>query len=191
MTTVSIDHQALAHYFAQSVGGLPSVDQYWDKAKKSSVDIVSLPDRPGAGVTTYSTIGVSDHSIDLMSDGLSLRAELMLTLRTADAAAPNILATCAMDVINDRVRIRPGSILYKAVALYREGLAMEHILVVSPFVWLLEAQTFNDRKVGWLACVPISEAERLHAVEHGAEALEALLEEKGADAFNLERPSVL
>jgi len=188
---VSEDHKAVARHLMTSIGGMPSVQQYWDKAKRSSIDIVSVPDRPQPGLVTHSTLGLFEHSIGLDGGAKPLRAELMLTLRADDIAAPKILSTCAMDVINDKIAIRPGSLLVGAVSLYRVGLAMTDILVVSPFIWAIPAIELSDKTVGWLAAIPISEAERNYAMEKGGDALDRVLGEKGAEVFNLERASVL
>ena len=189
--TVNPDHQALADYLTDILGGSAAIEAYWDKPRRSSIDIVTAIDQPDQGLTTCSTLGLSDYPIGLISDGLQVRAELMLTLRSADKDIQGMLATCSMDVINDKFPIRPGSILPKVVELYRPDLAMKDMFVVDPFTWNLEARTLPTKKVAWLAVVPISEAERNHARTNGSEALDALLEARGVEIFNLERPSSL
>lgn len=189
--TAPADHKRLAIYLAGALGGSPNVETFWDKPRRSSIDILSAADIPQRGLTSYATIGLCDFTTGLMSDGLPLRAELVMTLRSEDADAPAMLSTCAMDVINDQFVIRLGAIFQKVIELYRPELAMKDLFLVEPFIWPLEDQMFADKKVSWLSAVPISAAERNLARERGPDALDALLEAREAKVFDLERQSVI
>lgn len=61
----------------------------------------------------------------------------------------------------------------------------------SPFLWDIESQSFENVLVVWLQVVPISESERLYAVENGPEALDRLFDEYQIDVFNVYRKSVV
>lgn len=191
--TRSIQKKQIAKAAFQVFGGKPSVVKYWDDQQKNDVDILSCPDRPQAGVTSYSTIGLSDASIGLTSDEVPLRVEIVGACGSAFAGYANVLATCAFDVMEANAECRPGAVLRDAVAVNVPDVEMKHVWLVPPFLWEEELKTleFPSMKVAWLLAVPISEAERAFAEEQGAEALESLFEEKQIDLFDLRRASVL
>jgi hypothetical protein len=155
------------------------------------MDIFSVRDVPFDGVTTYATLGLSDISIDLFYEGLPLRVEFVLPLLTAHDEGMDSLATCAFIIMNDTLTPRPGAILPHVFDLYRPDRILKHVLLASPFLWDLETQEFSSKVVAWLQAVPISEAERSYAIEHGSDALEDILESEAVEVTNLDRPSVL
>lgn len=175
-------------------GGKPKVYAYWDDAHKHSVDILSVADQPDQGVTSYATLGLSQHSIGLSVGDRPLRVELLGACWTESEVFANILSTCAFNVINSGHRCAPGIIFPDVVSIYLPDSSMAHILFVSPFLWgdgIPETLDFSDRKVTWLQAVPISEAERAYAEENGADALESLFEQHQIDVYDLNRDSVL
>jgi hypothetical protein len=188
---VSKENKALAVYLRSKFGGTPSVSKFWDDAKRSDVDIMTVPDSPQPGVSSYATLGLSDSSIGLSSNDVRLGVELILALTNKYEDAANILASSAFAIINSKLKARPGSIFPRVIELYRPDLDMKHILLVPPFLWELETQEFAAKKVAWLLAVPISDEERNFALEKGSDALENVFEQKQIDIFDLDRRSVL
>jgi hypothetical protein len=190
--SVTEDQRKIARAVATVFGASrPPVTRFWDNNHVSSVFLLEATDSPVEGVTSVSTVGLSDHSLDLMVDGKQLRVELVGACASDTAVFPNMLSTCAFYVINSHHRCGPGAIFENVVSMYDSCLDMKHVLLVPPFLWEKEFETleFPDRTVTWLQVVPISEGERLYALEHGAEALENLLEEREIDVLDLHRQS--
>lgn len=190
--TVTKENKIIARTALEAFGGKPSVSKYWDENKVSSVDILSTIDRPYEGVTSYSTIGLSDYSIGYSVDEKPLRIEIVGASATIFEFFPNIVSTCAFNIINTKLPIAHGEIFKGVVRMYYPNSEMEHVLFTSPFLWeKLNSIDFLDKKVTWLLAVPISKKELLFAEEEGTEALEDLFEKKDIDIFDIRRNSVL
>jgi antitoxin YqcF len=188
----SAENKALARYLRETIGGRSSIYKFLDEAKEGSVDIFCAEDVPQEGISTAATLGLSDASIDLEVDGKPLGVELLMSFRTAQGDGENILATCAFNVINSGMIIRPGIIFPGVVAMYRSNSPMRHILFADPYLWDLETKHFSTKVVAWLIAVPISDAELEFARARGSgDDLSSLLAEKAIDEFDLDRHSVI
>lgn len=182
--------RTLADTFRVDPAAKPDVRRYGDEDDKSTVDLLSCVDSPVEGVTAYGTVRLSDHALSNASD---LRVEIIGAFPTALPDFANVMATCAFNVINDGAPLLPGAIHGQAMALYDLSTTLRHVMFVSPFLWGDRPQTLAlpDRTVAWLMAVPITEAERVYAAEHGSNALEQLFEREDIDIFDPNRPSVI
>mgnify|MGYP001179501563 CR=1 FL=1 len=190
--TVTKANKIIARTALEAFGGNPSVSKYWDENNVSNVDILSTIDRPYEGVTSHSTIGLSDYSIGYSVDEKPLRVEIVGAIATMFDLFPNILSTCAFNMINTKLSITHGEIFKGVIKMYYPDSEMEHVLFTSPFLWgKLNSLDLIDKKVTWLLAVPISTKELLYAEKEGTEALEDLFEEKDIDIFNISRKSVI
>lgn len=191
--SVSSEHKIIAKTALAAFGGDLIVYAYWDDNREHSVDILSCHDRPYDGVTSYSTIGLSDYSIDQSANSVHLRVELVGACASKYECFPNILSSCAFNIINTKYKCYPGAIYPGVVDYYMPDSPMKHILFVPPYLWedRLTTLSFADKKVAWLLAVPISNAELDYAKRHGIDALETLFEERQIDIFKLERDSVI
>lgn len=190
--TVTKANKIIARTALEAFGGKPSVSKYWDENNVSNIDILSTIDRPYEGVTSYSTIGLSDYSIGYSVDEKPLRVEIVGASATMFELFPNILSTCAFNIINTKFPITHGEIFKGVVRMYYPDSEMEHVLFTSPFLWeKLNSLDFIDKKVTWLLAVPISTKELLFAEREGTEALEDLFEEKDINIFDISRNSVI
>jgi antitoxin YqcF len=187
----SPENLALAKYLHSVLGGSPRVFDYWDDQKQNSVDILSVNDVPNRGISTYSTLRLSDCAIGLTVDDVPLRVEFLIPLKTEYEEGGNYIATSALSIINDKVVPKPGVILPRVLELYRPEGQMKHMMLVPPSVWEVKTQEFSSKIVAWLQLVPLSDAERDFAISNGSDALEHILEKEQADVTNLERPSTL
>jgi hypothetical protein len=144
-------------------------------------------------VSSYATIGTSDAPLFFRGKEYQVRAELVGACSSSFIEFPNVLATAAFNIIKSRWFCAPGVVFPDVFAMYRPESSMAHVLFVSPFLWEDGLQTVSlpDRKVAWLLAVPISEAERAFAVEHGPKRLEELFEQRQIDIFDPDRPSGL
>jgi len=190
--TVTKANKIIARTALEAFGGKPNISKYWDENNMSNVDILSTKDRPYESVTSFSTIGLSDYSIGYSVDEKPLRVEIVGASATMFELYPNVLSTCAFNIINTKLPITHGEIFKEAVRMYYPDSEMEHVLFTSPFLWeKLISLDFIDKKVTWLLAVPISTKELLFAEREGTEALEDLFEEKDIDIFDISRNSVI
>lgn len=173
--------------------GRPAVIKYWDDSRKNSIGVVIASDSPDEGYTSYSTVGLWEYSIDRIVDGISLRVELAGACISGFESFPNMISTCAFNIINSGYTIFPGAIYPDVVKMYMPDSQMQHAFFVSPFLWGGELKTirFEECSVTWLQMIPISDEEMAYAEENGALALEDLFEQKGIDFWDLNRSSVL
>ncbi|WP_257350215.1 suppressor of fused domain protein [Pseudalkalibacillus decolorationis] len=191
--SISSENKIIAKSALQAFGGSPKVNKYWDDQHKSSIDILSASDRPYEGVSSYSTLNLSDYSIDLLIDEKPLTIEIVGACYTEFNLFSNVLSTCAFNIINSNYSCAPGVIFRDVLKMYYPNTEMEHILFAPPFLWEESLKTieFSNKCVTWLLAVPISEKEYHYAEEHGPENLEKLFEHEKIDIFNIERKSVL
>ncbi len=193
MTSISKENKQIGKKIATTFGGKPSVNRYWDNMEKSFVDLVACINRPSEGVVSYGTVGLSNYPIIQDGKEFHVRLELVGACASAFDMYPKILTTAAFYIINEKWFCCPNAILQNAIDMYDNSLQMKHLLFVSPFLWEdpLATTEFDTKSVAWLLAVPISEKERLYAVEHGADDLEDLFEKKQIDIFNLSRSSII
>ncbi|KPV58254.1 hypothetical protein QJ48_17385 [Paenibacillus sp. A3] len=190
--SISNENKVIAKSALNAFGGKPSVSKYWDNNNKSSIDLLSVVNRPFDGVNSYSTIGLSDHSIKYTVDETPLRVEIVGASATGYEDFPNVIATCAFCVINSNYTIAHGETFRDIIKMYYPESDMKHVLFLSPFLWEdLKTLDFPNKKVAWLLAVPISENEYMYAQEKGTDSLEELFEKEQIDIFDLERKSVL
>ncbi len=189
--SVSEENKVLARAVLNAFQGKSSVYKYWDENNKSSVDILSCEDKNFEGIFSHSTLGLSDFSIGYENNKIPLRVELM---GASDFDCfPNILATCAFNIINSKFECSFGTIFKDVVKMYLPESPMKHILFLSPFLWenKLETIKFEKKQVVWLMAIPISEEEKNYADKNGIMALEELFDENQINVFDLKRASVI
>ena len=190
--SISNENKIIAKTALHAFGGKPSVSKYWDENNVSNIDMLTTVNRPFDGVSSYSTIGLSDHSIELTVDETPLRIEIVGASATDYEQFPNILASCAFCIINSKFSVSHGKVFRDIIKMYYPNTEMKHVLFVSPFLWEdLKTLEFSNKKVAWLLAVPISENEYLFAQEKGTDSLEELFEQEEIDIFDLERESIL
>lgn len=190
---VSAENKAIGKHILSVFGGKPQVWTYADEKEENKIDILSCPDRPAAGLVSYSTIGLSDANTGLTVEDKPLGLELAGVCAAHYPQFGNILSTCAFNIMQMEKPPYPGLIVEGVVEMYLPASAMKHLLLVPPFAWQPSFATleFPTKKVTWLMAVPISEAEYYFAQERGVEDLSSLLEQKQVDVNDLERASVL
>ncbi len=189
--TISDDNKKILEYLESVTGEATEINEYWDEDDAHSIDLMAVVNAPDEGVTTYSTLGLSDIDTGETLDNMKLGAEIIIAADSKREEAANILAICAFNMIKEDFEIGMGVIFADAAGTYLPNSDMKHIMFVAPFLWELETQDLQDKKVAWLQAVPISEAELEYAEEHGTEALEDLFVEKQIDVYDLDRKSVV
>lgn len=193
MTEISEDNKVIARAALAAFGGRPNVTAYWDEAGKHNVDLLACRDQPQKGVTSYSTIGLSDCPINQGGVEIDLRVEFVGACSNSVSEFGNIVTTAAFCVINSKWSCAPGVIFPDIVGMYNCSRTLKHLLLVSPFLWedKLETLELPSKKIAWLLLIPISEAEYQYAQVEGLSKLEELFEGHQIDVFNINRPSVV
>ncbi|KAA0542571.1 suppressor of fused domain protein [Bacillus sp. BGMRC 2118] len=189
--SITEENKILARTAQKAFEGKPKVFKYWDDNNISSIDILSCDDNNFEGIISHSTLGLSEYSIDYEEKGIPLRIELVGA--SYFEHFPNILATCAFNIINSEFNCSIGTIYKDVINMYLPESSMKHILFLPPFLWEDKLQTINfeTKKVSWLMAIPISEEEMKYADKNGIESLEKLFEENQINVFDLERPSII
>jgi antitoxin YqcF len=189
--SVSEENKVLARTALEAFEGKPNVFKYWDENNISSVDILSCEDKKIEGILYYTTLGLSDYSSGYEENRIPLRVELV---GASDFDCfPNILATCAFNIINSKFDCSFGTIFKDVVKMYLPDSPMKHILFLSPFPWedKLKTINFEKKQVAWLMAIPISEEEKNYSDKNGLKALEELFDENQINVFDLERASII
>src|ERR1039458_10854842 len=73
---ISAENKTIARHVAKAFGGSPRVHEYADRPERLTVGILYSRDRPRAGVTSYSTIRLSDHPMPWGDGEFPTRLEL-------------------------------------------------------------------------------------------------------------------
>ena len=193
MTEISQDNKIIARAALAAFGGKPNVAAYWDEAEKSSVDLLTCKDQPQKGVTSYSTIGLSDSPINNEGVEIDLRVEFVGACSSAISDFGNIVTTAAFCVINSKWPCSPGVIFPDVVGMYNCSKTLKHLMLVSPFLWedKLKTLKLDSKTVAWLMLIPISDEEYKYAQVEGSSKLDGLFEEHQIDIYDINRPSVI
>jgi antitoxin YqcF len=170
--------------------GRPDVPRMWDAAERAYVDVLACSGTPDEGLTTYSTLTL--HETTNLLDGRDIRVEIAGICRSDQPSFLTILATAALDVVNDAALAAPDVVMRDAVSRYEQTAAVRHMLLTEPFPFddLASVRVDEDVTVHWLLAVPISEPELELALTAGVPALTRRLEDAGAPFYDLDRPSV-
>ena len=175
------------------IGLAPKVVSYLDDEEKTSIDIYIGEDRPDFGLTTYSTIGLSEYSIDLIDKkNIPIRVELIAVCESQVDKFANVIASCAFDIIKNNYSCSPSTVNMNAISLYYDNLEMKHIYYTMPYLWDgLQGIELGGNVVNWLLAIPISENELRFLDENGADAFEDLLEKHEIEIFDIYRKSIV
>lgn len=213
-------HEMLFKRIYGVLGGIPQIRQFeseqrnvtkglWGKALQ--FDIASFQNSPRAGVTSCTTLGLSDyelrgdqnkkppHRIELLSAIRDDTDFLKLTEDPADKECfyEDSLFYIACYLVNKNEYITYGdtwinffSNQYQAFADHSE---LEHLFFMPPELLseTLKPSAFQGSSVNWLLCVPISGAELDYCDKKGPDALQSLLIGKRIDVSDLFRRSVV
>jgi hypothetical protein len=186
---VSPENKMIARHIASAFGGTPRVIEYADRPEQLTVGILSSRDRPQESITSYSTIGLSDHPMRWGEGEFPTRLELAGACVNTAENFPNLLASAAFHIMRTDYVYHPGTVIPD----YGLPPKLPHLYLTAPFLWENELKTLDcgTKKVSWLLAMPISEPECRYLRELGDEAFERLLEGRHADVFDPDRPSVI
>lgn len=190
------ENKMLAKFMRNVFGGHPNtrVVNYLNSDDSINIPLLICPEHPRENLTTYATIGLSDYPMydDCEEEEFPVRLEIISVGNSNIDWFPNILATCAFYLMQEGWLYSPGSVLKNIANTYESDIQFKHIYFTNPFLWEeLKVLELETKKIAWLLCILISDSECNYREQNGSEKFENLLQEKGADVFNLERDSVL
>ncbi len=192
MFSVSQDDKTIARTVAEIFGNKPSVSRYWDNDHKSHVDLLVCQDTPTKNANSYATVTLSNFQIGVI-DGIPLGVELVAACEKRFIDMPNIVASCAFNIVNSGYSCKPGAIFPNVIKAYNSQVTMKHILFVTPFLWdrSFTTITLASKKTAWLMLVPISDTELDYAERMSSDKLEDIFQEKQINVFDINRKSVI
>jgi hypothetical protein len=189
---MAIDLGTVAEHERALFGGDPTVDRFYADDDSLWVDVLRSPDSPVDGITSHATIGTSRFDNQLVSDGLSIRVELLGACASEVSEFADMLCSCALTVAHGEHSAVPGAIFTGIVERHLPGVSMKHMLFVTPYLWGdgPDALADDEHVLAWLMAVPVSDSELGYAREHGTDALQALFERAEIDVLDIDRPPV-
>lgn len=193
MADVSADNKLIARHAAKVLGGKPSLIAYWDDPHEHWVDLAICRNAPSRGLTSYSTVNLSDAPLIQKGSEYPVRIELVGACDSKLEEFANVLSTAAFFVMKDKWFCRRGVVFETLVSMYKLSDTMEHLYFTAPSQWpeLNTTLELATKKVTWLWAIPISEAESRYIAENGDDEFESLLEEADADVFDITRESIV
>jgi len=183
----------VAHKVMEAFGGRPKITTHLDVGEQNSVSIAGLTDCPEPGITSYSTVSLSDFPIYLTGREFESRIEIAGAAPSQVDHFAEALGTAAFCVIKDRWACHPYAIFPDVMAMYDLSATMAHVMFMEPFFWpaLEDSVQFPDRLVTWLQMIPISESEYRFAESESPAALGQLFEDQEIDVCDLRRKPVV
>lgn len=190
---ISPENRSIARYVATVFGGRPRVHEYADESETLTVGILFSHDRPQEGVTSYSTVKLSDHPMRWGDGEFPVRLELAGVCANTAKLFPNILASAAFTIMRSDAVYHPGTVIQDLVRQSYPTLKLPHLYLTALSLWEHELRMLDcgTKKVSWLIAMPISDSEYSYLKEHGDRALDRLFESRQIDVSNLDRSSVL
>jgi len=161
-----------------------------------SIGIARVRGYPAPGLTTMSTIGLSNGQLFLTdgSEHLATRLEFIASCQDGqedDLAEALFLAACFVG--KRKGAAQPGIFLNELLGRFRPSSLVPHGFLTTPFAYdgLLATRDFAGRRVTWLQIVPVSAREVSYARTHSTDALETLFEQQGIEWGDMDRASVV
>jgi hypothetical protein len=162
----------------------------WSDAKRSDgLQVVSFPDQPELGVTTFATLGLSRRQLDL-SGARHIRQELLLSANAtfaADAVAGLVLSLAEQAAESGKALVR-GSVIGPGRPVVA-GSTLRAVYVTNPSAF--------DKALTEFACeapptvfaylIPITVGEAALVREHGWSWFEERLEKQNPNIWDLAR----
>lgn len=177
----------------EEIGANVKVHSYYDRKEEAKIDLYIAKDRPEVMLSTYSTIGLSEYTIGVTDKkSREIRVEFIGVCSTEVEVFPNILSSCAFNIINSKYTCKPGIVYPGVISSYLKETDMKHIYFTSPFLWEgLQGLEINNHAITWLLAMPISDMEFEYIQCNGDEAFEELLEQSEVDFSDIYRDSVV
>ena len=169
---------------------LGQIDRGWlDENRVHGIQIVSFKNQPEAGVTTYATLGLGRHEVE-MAAGKAIRQELLISANnefSPDAIAGLLLSLAEHMLSRNRAFLRgevigPGNPVIGGVAL-----SAIYVTNPSPFDSALTKFQSNPPATVFAYLIAITQSEATLVLKKGWRWFEDQLERQNPDIWNLSR----
>lgn len=173
---------------------LGPIDKGWkDNYTDESLQIVSFLDCPGETVTTFLSLGMSDHVLE-MKNSRKVRQELVFstyTLSISNLVASFLMSLCEAILGRGKAVLR-GEVIPLSPELATK-IGFEYAYCTIPVFFDDDFCSYDETSPStvmvWVVLIHKSEAEYIK--ENGWESFEDLLEKKDPDLCSLERESIV
>jgi len=182
--------QEVALYSQDLLGSEAEIYTFEAVDGSRELPILIVPDCPSPGLSTYSTIGYSDHPQP--NYGSSLNLELIGACDTPITDFANVMTSCVIESLNNDRPINYGVVFWDIVSQYGISATLQHVTFVAPYFWEgFSKARLLDRDVHWLMVLPIAQSEMVYLKTHGVDALEKKLEESDLDFTDINREAAV
>lgn len=168
----------------------------WTRAEPGlhlPVRVARFSDIPVTGLTTFATLGLSNHELT-QSSGRPIRAELVLSCwnRYRDIEVPAILDLVAEDLTDSGTLPSRGSIVGPAGPLFN-GFSLTALYCSTPFLFPDDFATWTGSSppTVMMQLIPVTDDESSLVRTKGWDSFEDHLEKHDPDLFDLRRGSSL
>ncbi len=186
-------HDQIAEYVAAFFGG--SARGIVDKDTNTGTEVLILrsDNCPMEGVSSYSTVGLSDKTVEIDGKIFDFGVEICGASQTCFDSFVKLLGDIALNVKEGIWIAAEHTVFPDLIQKYYPHSEMKHVLMVTPGMWDEDFgdYTFDHKRVIWLMMVPISTAEFEYTLANGVYPLEDLFVDQQIDVFDLERRSVI
>ena len=190
MKTPTAYEVELGKFVRAKFGQSTKIVRFADDDEKNDVYIATGHDHPIDGVTSYGSIGLSNH--EQSSGSTPVRVEIVAACASSTSSIDNLVASCVFDSFKNSSNISYGGCISDVVSQYGISNTLKHVTFVAPFLWDdFDRITLGDRIVHCLLMLPISDAERDYLTNRGIDALERIFDEKQIDIYDINRRSAL
>jgi len=190
----SEENKRIARRVADAFGGKAEVVEYLHDTLPLVTHLLYSKDRPHKGVTSYSTLGLSDYPmLDDDKSEYPTRLEIVGVSSNKVRHYPNIIAGAAFCIMRTKRLCYPGAVMRDYVKEYYPKTKLPHLYFTSPFLRedSLKTVRLKTKEVSWLLVLPIAESECRYLLRESDEALEDRFEEEEIDIYDLSRKPVV
>lgn len=193
MTTITPENANLAQFVGKVFGDDWNIAEHVDENAQAVVYVLTGRDKETPKLVSHATIGLSDYELGRDKSGTPLGTELVICEKGESGSLDQALAAVANAIKGQKLVCKPGIIFANALSGANEKSQLDHLMFAVPSMWneQLYPLQFKTKTVLWLQALPISEAEKQYAEEHGAGKLGEKLLQAKADLTDLRRKSVV
>ncbi|WP_169517966.1 suppressor of fused domain protein [Sediminispirochaeta bajacaliforniensis] len=185
-------NKIIAQHTAEVFNGNPSVDRYYDRDQSTFIDILCCKNSPTADCSSYCTLGTYKEDSGYYYEGKKIGVEIVAACYDSVDFVPNMIASCAFNLIKDGMQIAPSVVQRNVVYEYDPATKTPHVLFMLPFLWGegLKTRELNGSYISWLYAMPLSDNE-LHVLdEKGFSFLDKEFEKANIDVCDYTRESI-
>lgn len=191
--TITTDNKKIAIQVASAFGGQPTVREFLHDNTDLKIDLIYSTDQSDESLLSIGTIGLSDYRFMQGNTEFPTRLEICAIASVQDSLFLNLVASAAFNMIRSKNIATPGSVMRGYVSEYYPETKLPNLYFTAPFIWetVLKTTVFETKKVSWLLCFPISNAEADFIEKNGDDSFENLLQKANIKIYDLDRNSVV